>query len=154
MWFWFWFGIIYLLLFKNKWKPRREEKYFNTMLTDATGKRGTFMDQDTNACLARDLAWKFNRVSSQMICVIKRKKSELRERDWERERMLLDGKSVELLDREQESNYEDSRIVFQWVTRVTGPWKNIGISYLPLELWACDRVILTDRKQATTACEL
>ena len=31
----------------------------------------------------------------------------------ERERILLDGESVELLDREQESNCEDSRIVFQ-----------------------------------------
>ena len=88
----------------------------------------------TTTCLVRDLTLKFNRVSSHMVYSIEKQFSELREREREREREItvLTGKSVESLDREQDSNHEDIQIVFRWATKVTYTQQDIDISHSPL----------------------
>ena len=63
-----------------------------------------------------------------MVYSIEKQFSELRER----ERTVLAGKSVESLDREQDSNHEDIQIVFRWATKVTYTQQDIDISHSPL----------------------
>ena len=113
--------------------------------TTSCDRRDVFMASYTNTCSLRDIPAKFKGVSSRSVRAL------MEQFNVVRDLMVLKGEDISFVDRERDINYEETRIVLRWVTRMTGAPQERKLLYLETELRQCAKNIFTGKSSAVEA---
>ena len=113
--------------------------------TTSCDRRDAFMASYTNTCSLRDIPAKFKGVSSRSVRAL------MEQFNVVRDLMVLKGEDISFVDRERDINYEQTRIVLRWVTRMTGAPQERKLLYSETELRQCAKNIFTGKSSAVEA---